>query len=695
VPRVKESSLFGWKVSSAIAMGAAFSALLGACGGGATANDPATTTPHAAATVTATDPFNGDDPLHASEQLLAFGEERFGSIFPAGATTTFNYQVSGLGTVARARCYSTGWCLGVMQQQVGSYVRGDVVVRGPQGSGYEGDVDVGPLLNYLTPGQVFAPVPSTAATNFAWLRSIDGNPLSIATPTQMWMFDANVRLTQLSWHSEFMATSLADWATFSLAPPGDAPGLFVTQNATTPTFRVGYVQQVGNRTMGYTGILDTSRCEPVQGAFVVHEVAYGDDGVPTKLAADFSAQCSLGRATYASGAIRYHSTLAASLDKTFAVGGVDRIVSEGQALRLDGALSWNPSSRLKSLEWVQLSGPAFDLSACASGVCDTYAPLVQKGGAQALFRLTATSESGQVSTADLNVQVRSWQDPQSRADVWGGGWVAGGADLRMSESDGQFAVPLDQGPDAIYADQTKERIQWTFYPNMNGGDVIVPPTIILSTAAGTPLKPGAYSGDIRDNFTPGPTPSADFQFNGHGCNSPLWDARVAALDRNSSNYSVVNHAAVMLAVRCMEGGGEIDASYARFWIRYTPVSPPVVKIAAPATASAGEPFVVRDAGSTTPAGPEWLRSCKQVFGAAASLTFLADGSCQVTPGPDTANNSKLVISYEVIDALGQSGVALAELTVTGGAAVATARSPAAARQKFGAVFQRAGDRQAR
>jgi hypothetical protein len=711
VSRVKESSIPGWKVSLAIATGAAFSALLGACGGGATADSkvstpsarfaptpvPATTTPRGAASVTSTDPFNGDDPLHASELLLAFGEQHFTSIFPAGSTTTFDYEMGGLGTVARARCYSTGWCLGVMQQQVGSFVRGDVVVRGPQGSGYELDVDVGPLLGYVTPPapQVFASVPATAATNFAWFRSIDGNPLSTATPTKVWMFDANVRLTQLSSHSEFIANS-ADWASFSLAPPGDAPGLFVTANATTPTFRAGYVQQVGNRTMGYTGTLDTSRCEPVQGAYVVHEVVYGDDGVPTKLAADFSAQCSLGRAaTYASGAIRYHSTLAAALDKTFAVGGVDRFVNEGQALRLDGALSWNPSSRLKSLDWVQLSGPAFDLSACTFGVCDTYAPLVQKGGAQALFRLTATAESGQVSTADLKVQVRSWQDQQSRADVWGNGYVAGGSDLRMSESDGQFAIPLDQGSEAIYADQTKERIQWTFYPNMNGGDVIVPPTIFLSTAAGTPLKSGAYSGDIRDGFTPGPTPSADFQFDGHGCNSPLWDARVAALDRNSTDYSVVNHAAVMLAVRCVEGGGEIDASYARFWIRYTPVLPPVVKIAAPATASAGQPFVVQDAGSATPAGPEWLRSCKQVFGPAATLTFLADGGCQVTPGPDTTNHSKLVITYEIIDALGQSGVGLAELTVTGGPAAVTSRSPAAARQKFGAAFQRTGDRHAR
>ena len=159
-------------------------------------------------------------------------------------------------------------------------------------------------------------------------------------------------------------------------------------------------------------------------------MAYAPDGSLSKLAADFSARCSLGYASYIQGGIRYGSAIAASVDQTIVVPGLDRTVNEGQPLVLDGTLSWNANRRLKTLEWTQLSGPSLDLTDCKSGVCNTYTPKVDKGGAVAVLRLTATPDSGPAVSADVRIKLQSWQDPQSRVDVWGTGYVAGRSEER-------------------------------------------------------------------------------------------------------------------------------------------------------------------------------------------------------------------------------------------------------------------------
>lgn len=486
----------------------------------------------------------------------------------------------------------------------------------------------------------------------------------------MQMFDGVVTLNQFWWTNQFTAGSIAGSGIFMLGPPTSS-GLFLSTSTSPVALQPGLVSQAFFSTTRSTpGSLDAPNCRPSQGAFFVHEVGYAPDGSLTKLAADFSAQCSLGYAAYVQGGIRYGSSLAAALDRTIAVPGLDRSVNEGQALVLDGSLSWNPSRRLTSLDWVQISGPAFDLSNCKLGVCNTYTPKVDKGGAVAVFRLTASAGFGQVATGDLRIKVQSWQDTQSRVDVWGKGYIAGGVDLSLSDTDGQFEVPIKDGSESVYADQTPERMEWRFYPNGNGTSLAVTaPQFVLSTAAGTSLTPGTYSGALRAGFVPGSAPAAAFSFNGHECNTPSWTSLVAAMDRNPTDLTLVNSGAVTFAVRCLEGGAEPNASYGRFWIRYSPVSPPIVKIASPANVQAGQTFTIMDAGSTTPAAPSWLQTCKQVFGLGqADISFAPDGTCQVRPSVTTPDKSKLVVRYEIIDELGQTGVALAEVTVTGGPA---------------------------
>ena len=405
-------------------------------------------------------------------------------------------------------------------------------------------------------------MPATAAASYIWQRNFGGNPVAPTSGTTLQMFDgAEPLLTQTSWMTQFATGAGIFW----IGPPQQA-GLFSTDMAGPLLLQTGAVPRaLFAFSSSSVGTLDSPNCRPANGTYRVHDVSYAADGSLTRLAADFSARCSLGYATHVTGAIRYRSAVAAALDQTWAIPGADRTLNEGERLQLDGSLSWNPASRLRSIEWAQLSGPAIDLSNCKLGICDTYTPLVPPGGAQVAFRLTAVSESGKSATADLNVRIRSWQDTQSRADIWGSGHIAGGADLRMSEADGVFGVPVKAGTEAIYADQTAERIRWQFNPN--GNVSIEPMELVLSNTAGRALLPGHYSSQLRAGFEPGAGPAASASFSGHACNSVDWETWVAQMDRDPARLTNVNRGAVTLNIRCTEGGGEREGSYLRLWIR--------------------------------------------------------------------------------------------------------------------------------
>lgn len=521
------------------------------------------------------------------------------------------------------------------------------------------------------PTEPFQQPPPSSADALLWVRKFAGLPTKPSTVTSVILYDSSISLTQYLWESQFTAKAGFDTTILQIGPVL-AQGAFVSPVTTLQTLKAGMTQQaIFPYSISNAGALDVAECRVANGAYFVSEVAYTPDGKLAALAADFSAACSSGLMKNVTGALRYHSTIPSLISKTFAVQGVDHAVTEGDVVTLDGTLSWNPGSRIASIVWQQISGPAFDLSACSGGVCSTYAPQVAPGGAAAVFRLTATSESGVTATGDLTLKVRSWQDKQWRMDVFGAGFVAAGSELSYTEADGPFEVPIKDGTDAVYPSQTIERVEIRHHGNATYGSApMVSPQVAMSNTAGLPLTAGHYSGSLRAGFTPFSTgPSFDFIFNGRGCNSLVWDAEIAALDRHADDLTKIDRAAMWFSEQCTDAGLEPNPSYVRVWINYTPQLPPTARANAPTTAVAGQPVTITDSGSLTPAGSMLLRSYRQVFGTPVqNMVMQRDGSLVLVPSTTTPDGASIVIAYEVTDSLGQSGVTLLPIVVKGGKA---------------------------
>ena len=506
---------------------------------------------------------------------------------------------------------------------------------------------------------VFRQPPDIAAPSYLWMRYTGSDYYAGANSTTIAVYDKSVSNLQYFYGANFTAEAQTGSSTSFMIGPPVPQGLFLKTSNTFKPLTVGMVRQA-NTPFSITtdGYLNASGCGS-NGAYVVHEVSYSPAGSLLTLAVDFSNACN------ATGALRYKSSVPTKIDQTYIVPGVDHAVTEGYSVILDGRLSWNPSSRLKNLSWTQLSGPAFDLTDCKLGRCNSYAPLVPAGGATAVFRLSGESELGKSASADLKITIRSWRDTQSRVDIYGAGYVSFGSDLHFTELDGPFEVPVKSGTEAVYLDQTPERIRFLYYGNDTyRSSHLGAPELVLSNSIGRPLVPGLYSGTTRNNFIPAQVPSFDFSFGGHGCGQPIWKAAVAALDRNPADLTQVSRAAIWFQDQCGEGGSENNASYGRFWINYTPQLPPTAVATGPQSAVAGQTFTLKDGGSQSPAGSVLATAWRQVFGTrATSFTLQADGSVQVVAPSTTPVGSTLVFSYEVVDSLGQAGITLVKVLI--------------------------------
>jgi len=444
------------------------------------------------------------------------------------------------------------------------------------------------------------------------------------------------------------------------------PTTFPLPAGTATTFRplpLGLTVGAIFQPFGYTGnaSLDANGCHSARGAYNVQEVAYDSSGRLTRLAADFSTACG-------TGALRYHSNVSLASDELHAVAGRDHAVVEGSYVTLDGSLSWSPTSPIRSITWRQTSGPPFDLSSCAKGVCQTYAPLVPAGGAAATFALHVESEAGAQSDATLSLEVRSLKDRQSLMQIQGMGFIAFGLDQWFSN--GAFLFPTRTDTGSIYDAQGPSRFQFWYYMNTDDyAGFTGPNPVSLSSGQGVPLVPGKFSGTALGGYVDGPTSAFDVTFQGHGCSVPAWDVSLAALDRNPADLTQVTQLALWFSATCTEGGPFEPPSYGRYWINYLPIQPPQALATGPSSVAAGSTFSLRDAGSTAPRGSVRLITWRQMSGPdLVSQTIEADASLTVVTSPQTPEGSKLVFSYEVDDDWGQPSLALLEVVVTGGPA---------------------------
>jgi hypothetical protein len=526
----------------------------------------------------------------------------------------------------------------------------------------------------------FKQVPPTQAMPVAWVRRFEstGDPLLISTVTSIKLYDGQIEQyrQQTQKYLGFVLRNASRTEVTDLqmgSTPINGPVLGMTNQAMDSFYF--------NNSRGPH--LDFDSCLTRNGAYYVSELVYDASGVLSKFAADFAGECVAGP-SFRVGAIRYNSSVAVSLDKTFVSAGRDQVVTEGAPLALNGSISWNPSSRIKTFEWTQISGPAFDMSKCKVAICYTYAPLVAIGGATAEFLLTVKSESGKIGTSKIKIKVRSWQDQQSRFDNFGDGYVATtGRNVSLNEDNGYFTVIPLNAYGSIYPHQTKERIDIDYWGFTPFGGLIVPPNMVLSNKKNSDLVLGQYSGQLRADFEPlENVPSFTFSAGGAVCGQPDWNANLTALNRDSSDLTKISKLAVFFRVRCMEAGGEAGNTFGRFWINYRPFMPPVAKALAPVSVQAGATFVIVDAGSLTPAGYKWVTKIQQLAGEPIEdLTFTSDGRAIVKTSTSSLGGSTLVFAYEITDSLGQAGVSLVEVKIAGTAPALTVMKKTAESKK--------------
>lgn len=532
-----------------------------------------------------------------------------------------------------------------------------------------------PLPPPPPPPYLPAPTASTSST-VLWQRYHTDTP-EFASHVQMYVFeqlqsvetfanDGTPPLLNINSYTyfDFGDTPVGPQALLIGAPYENIPLVSNSEyRAPPPRLRPGQYQPAYGRGNGWrvpAAQLTTTRCTVADGALVVHEVEYDAQGDMTRLAADYSVNCGHNRVG-SNGAIRHNSTVPLALDALYVVPWRDHDVVEGRPIMIDGSFSWSPTSRVSSLTWRQVSGPAFDLSNCsAAGVCRTFVPLVPRGGAAAVFELTATTESGRTATGTLRLGLRSLHDRQTLIEAWGHP-----QDVALTDRDGAFGLPVRHGGQALYLAQRPDRFALGFDPsNVNGIGMDWIMGVSLSNTDGVPLVPGTYSGTESDALgIPGSEPAASYSGAPSSCVHPTWTAVLAELRRDPADLTALQGLGYWFTLECPDG----DAVHAHFRLDNELVSPPTAVASGPSTVSRGTPSVFTDGGSTAPQGGVALQSWQQVFGPAVeSFDVSTNGSARIVPAPETPDGTRLVFAYRVFDQWRQSSVTLLSVTVQGG-----------------------------
>jgi hypothetical protein len=333
-----------------------------------------------------------------------------------------------------------------------------------------------------------------------------------------------------------------------------------------------------------------------------------------------------------------------------------------------GNLSWSPSSKIKSAQWTQLSGPPLDLSQCGQMACNTYAPLVPAGGATAVLKLTVKAENGLMASDTVNVQIRSSLDKQTRLDLWGGGFVstatAGG--LHMNDLSGRMQVPTLLSLGSIYQNQNSERVHVIARGRtQSGGTLITGVNMEFMSKAGEPLVPGQYvdlgTGSGFEAFPN--SASVHVGAEGAACGHNLATMHVGDIQRDALDFGKISSLSIFAQTNCIDAGLD-EATYTRLWIDHQPVNIPAAHISGSTQGRSGQKITLNSNTSFARKGMVVAKVWKVVASTAgAYLTDAVGDTIILNFGGNAPSGSKAIVSLEVFDNSGDSGITLHTVTI--------------------------------
>lgn len=513
----------------------------------------------------------------------------------------------------------------------------------------------------------------TSSKNVFWLRT-DSSKYDFLTSNQLIYSESVAQSPVLNSYDRSIQFFFGG-NSFYIKPGVDLPVVYQTeytqQNMVdgNAVYKMGlnkYASKFGGISPALQISTDGRSCNSSSGAFYIHELETAADGRVVKFAADFNVSCD--GAAGVNGVVRRNSDILSVLPQIFAVAGPDFAVQEGSGFPLLGSLSWSPSSKIKTAQWTQLSGPALDLSQCAQLACKTYAPLMPPGGATATLQLTVESESGLVASDTVNVTIRSNLDRQTRLDLWGDGFAARaiGGDLRLTDLSARIQVPTLSSMGSIYQDQTSERVHVIARGRtQNGSELITGVNMGFMNMAGSALVPGSYlDANLRGGFEAYPNSAAvDVTVEGAGCGHQMASMHVGDIQRDALDFGKIASLSILTQTNCTDGGLD-KATYSRLWINHQPVDIPVAMITGSAQGSAGHQIVLNSNTSFVKKGTV-VNKVWRIISSTADARFSNAGSDEIAIdfGADSPSGSRVVVSLEVFDSFGDSGTALHTITI--------------------------------
>ncbi|MFT3735236.1 MAG: hypothetical protein QM776_09455 [Rhodocyclaceae bacterium] len=546
-----------------------------------------------------------------------------------------------------------------------------------------------------------APLPpaSVAGATVAWVRS-DADTDDYLTGRELHLFtSASDPLTfgGLASTSHFALASPSDLTGnqrsiyFTFAPVAPLPFL-ATWNSAVPSaglrfMKTGLTHATANYpapglVSGLNMTLGYRACNMIEGAVYVHDFAFAatDTAPLQKLSMDFAVKCDgFG---LIKGAIRHNSAVSLVTDDIFVVTGEDRAMLEGRTLLLDGTFSWAPKEKISAYKWTQVSGPAFDMSDCERAVCVTYAPLVAKGGAKAIFQLGVTTASGRSASRQVAVEIRSHLDKQSRFELTGAGYLSGGHGEQSTSTffnektfrpnPRRYWRAIDPGPNDSATGGAFPEAQQSeqFALIMEGvtrerGNIAA--DLMFSLPKGMPLTPGQYSTVARGTY---PEPGlVQFGFNilGRGCNSAYTEVILGKISRAADDFTKISELGFWFDSRCFKPDGTLEpySNYGLVWLDYQPTGSPTAVVIGPASAVPGETVQLSAKSSSDPGGGIRLFAWSSPgrLHAPGAVDATDPAKLSVTIPADATIGSTYVISLEVLDNDGNTAVTLHKITV--------------------------------